>query len=55
VGVFYPNPLPYKCRCEEGFVLPDEATSLFSGNFWQKQVAAPPKTKSGGSQRHDLM
>jgi hypothetical protein len=39
--------LPYKCHCEAVFA---EAISYFAGISAQKGIAAPPKSKSGGSQ-----
>jgi hypothetical protein len=39
--------LPYKCHCEAVFA---EAIFCFKINFAQKEIAAPPKCKSGGSQ-----
>ena len=32
-----------------------EAISCFTKYFWQMRIAAPPKSKIGGSQRHDFM
>jgi hypothetical protein len=44
--------LPRKCRCEEVCA---EAISCLQDISTQKEIAAPPKTKSGGSQRHQFM